>query len=121
MPVALPLRHALRSLLRTPVFTVTAALTLVIGIGAVTAIFAILNGVLLRPLPYGEPERLVGAWHDMPALSMSHAQQTSATYFTYKKLARTIEGIGVYNEDAANVAVPGGGTEPQRLSSAWIS
>src|SRR5215216_3073249 len=110
MPVALPLRHAFRSLIRTPVFTATATLTLVIGIGAVTAIFVILNGVLLRSLPYGNPDRLVGAWHDMPAVSMSHAQQTSGTYFTYKKLAHTIEDIGAYDEGAVNVAVPGGTT-----------
>jgi predicted permease len=121
MSVALSLRHALRSLRRTPVFTATATLTLVIGIGSVTAIFALLNGVLLRPLPYGHPDRLVGAWHDMPPLSMTHAMQTSGTYLTYKKLARSITGIAIYDEGAVNVAERGAGAEPQRLSSAWIS
>lgn len=121
MPLALPLRHAWRSLSRTPVFTITAAVTLVIGIAASVAIFAVVNGVLLQPLPYGNPDRLVGAWHDLPPLNLLHTQQTSATYFTYRKLARTIDGIGIYQDGAVNVSEPGGGSEPQRLTAAFIS
>jgi len=117
----LPLRHASRSLRRAPAFSITAVLTLVIGIGAAAAIFAIVNGVLLRPLPYGNPDRLVGAWHDMPPINLHHAQQTASTYFTYKQLAHTIEGIGLYQESAVNVSASGGGSEPQRLTSAWIT
>jgi hypothetical protein len=64
--VAIQVHHAFRSLRRTPAFTLTAVLTLIIGIGAVAAIFAVVNGVLLKPLPYGNPDRLVGAWHDLP-------------------------------------------------------
>jgi predicted permease len=116
----LPVRHALRSLLRTPAFSITAALTLVIGIGATVAIFTVVNGVLLHPLPYGTPDRLVGAWHDLPPISLAHAQQTPGTYFTYKKLARTIEGIALYQSSAVNVGGTGG-SEPQRLTSARIT
>lgn len=121
MSVGQPIRHAWRSLRRTPVFTITASLTLVIGIAASVAIFAVLNGVLLRPLPYGDPDRLVGTWHDLPLLSLNRANQTSATYFTYKRLARTIESIGLYQEGAVNVAEPGGATAPQRVATAWIT
>jgi predicted permease len=113
-------RYALRSLRRTPVFLATATLTLTIGIGASAAIFTILNGVLLRELPYGNPDRLVGAWHDLAPLSMSHAQQTSATYYTYARYAHTIEGIGVYQSGAVNFAPPGG-AEPRRVGAAWVS
>ena len=115
------LRHALRSLRRTPVFTLTAVFTLVIGVGATVAIFTVVNHVLLRPLPYGNSERLVGAWHDMPPLNMTHAQQTLSTYFAYQRNAKSIEGIGVYQDGSVNVAVPGGDGEPQRLSASWIS
>ena len=80
-----------------------------------------MNGVLLKPLPYGNPDRLVGAWHDMPPLNMHHAQQTAATYFTYQRLAHTIEGIGIYDEGSVNVSDPGGTAEPQRIQNAWIS
>ena len=121
MSVGQPIRHAWRSLRRTPVFTITASLTLVIGVAAVVAIFAVLNGVLLRPLPYGEPDRLVGTWHDLPPLSLKKTNLTSGLYFTYQRLARTIESIGIYQEGAVNVAEPGGTSEPQRVTSAWIT
>jgi putative ABC transport system permease protein len=112
---------AWRSLRRAPAFTVAAAATLVIGIAAAVAIFALVNGVLLRPLPYGTPDRLVGAWHDLKGISIRKANQTGATYFTYRKLAQSIEGIGVYQSDAVNVSDPRGGAEPQRITSGWIS
>ena len=99
--MSVPIRHAWRSLRRAPAFSITAALTLVIGVGAAVSIFTVINAVLLRPLPYGTPDRLVGAWHDLPPINLNHAQQTSATYFTYKKLAHTIDGIALYQEGGA--------------------
>jgi hypothetical protein len=114
-----PIRYAWRSLRRTPVFTVTAVLTLAIGVGAVTAIFAVVDGILLRPLPYGHPEQLVGAWFDLPPLSLKHTEQTSATYFTYKRFAHTISGIAAYDEGSANVADPRGSIEPRRHAAGY--
>jgi putative ABC transport system permease protein len=116
-----PVRHAWRSLRRTPAFTITAVLTLVIGVGACVAMFAIINSVLLKPLPYGNPERLVGAWHDLSTVGISKGVQTSGTFFVYKKYARSIENIGVYQEGDVNVADPSGGSAPQRLGAGWIS
>jgi putative ABC transport system permease protein len=57
----------------------------------------------------------------MPPLNMTHAQQTEGTYYTYQRLAHTIEGIAVYQENAVNVAQPGGTSEPQRVTSALVS
>ena len=121
MSAFLAVRHAWRSLRRTPVFTVAAALTLVIGLGASTAIFAIVNGVLLKPLPYGNADRLVGTWHDLSAVNIPKGNQTSSTYRTYKQLVRSIEGIGIYVEEAVNVAGAGGVGEPQRVTAAFLT
>ena len=59
VPVGQSLHHAWRSLRRTPGFTATTVLTLALGVGATVALFTVVNGVLLRPLPYGDPDRLV--------------------------------------------------------------
>ncbi len=114
-------RPAARSLRRTPAFTLTASLTLVIGIGASVAIFALVNGVLLRPLPYGNPDRLVSAWHDLPGVSIHKGNQTIGTYFTYKRLAQTIEDIAVVQHGAVNLSDPRGGSDPQRIDAAFAS
>ena len=110
-----------RSLRRSPAFSVTAALMLAIGIGTSVAIFALVNGVLLRPLPFGDPGRLVSAWFDLPALDLRHMGQTPSTYFLYQRLAHTIEGIGIYVEGEVNVADSAGTGEPQRTGSASMS
>jgi hypothetical protein len=115
------LRPAWRSLRRSPAFTLTASTTLVVGIGSAVAIFALVNGVLLRPLPYGEPDRLVVPYHNMQLVGLSRGNQTAGTYWTYKKLARSLEAIGLSQQSAVNVSDPRGGTEPQRITSARIT
>jgi predicted permease len=115
------LSYAWRSLRRAPLFSATIVLALTIGIGSTAAIFAIVNGVLLRPLPFGHPEQLVGAWHDMPVLSLDHAEQTAGTYFTYRKLAHTLSAIGVYQSASVSVADPSGRGEPERVRGAFTT
>lgn len=113
--------HSWRSVRRAPLFGATVILTLTIGLGSAAAIFAIVNAVLLRPLPYGHPEQLVGVWHDMPAISLTHAEQTAGTYFTYKKFSRTLAGIAVYDDGSVNVVDPSGRANPERLAAGWTS
>src|SRR5665213_2639113 len=90
--------YACRSLRRAPLFSASVILTLTIGLGSAAAIAAVVNPVLIRPLPYGHPDRLVGAWFDMPALSLMHGQQTAGTYRAFRQFAHTIEGIGLYQD-----------------------
>jgi putative ABC transport system permease protein len=113
--------YACRSLARAPLFSVAVILTLTIGIGAASAIFAVVNAVLLRPLPYEQPDRLVGAWLDMAPINLSHVQQTAGTYRTFKRFAHSIEGIAAYQDGSLNVADPDNRAEPARASVAWLT
>ena len=120
--IAQDIRYAVRSLGRSPAFTVTAIVTLVIGIGGAVAIFTVVNGVLLRPLPYKNADQLVGAWHDFPPLGMTHGQQAAITYFTYEAQAHTIAGIGVYDESEVNLVTgDSSGAAPQRVTTALFT
>ncbi|HEY4306185.1 MAG TPA: ABC transporter permease [Gemmatimonadaceae bacterium] len=113
------LTHSWRALRRAPVFSAAVVLSLTIGIGAAAAIFAVVNAVLLRPLPYGNADRLVGAWHNMPAVSMVHAQQTTSTYYTYRRMATTVEGIAMYDDGSINVTDADGKADPERMRTGW--
>ena len=106
------IRHAARVLHRSPGFTAVAVLTLGLGIGATTAIFSVVYGVLLKPLPFEEPERLVGLYHRGPGVNLSVMNQGPATYFTYLDNQQTFEGIGVW--DGGSESVTGRG-EPERI------
>ncbi|HEX3868036.1 MAG TPA: ABC transporter permease [Gemmatimonadaceae bacterium] len=110
-----------RSLRRAPLFTASVVLTLTIGIGSAAAIFAIVDAVLVRPLPYGHPDRLVGLWNDMSGISLNHAGQTQSIYFAFKRFAHTLDDVALYQSGSANVADPDGRSEPQRLQMAWTT
>jgi putative ABC transport system permease protein len=112
------LRHSWRSLRRAPGFSASVILTLAIGIGAATAIFAVVDAVLLRPLPYGNPGRLVGAWFHMPSVGLPQAEQTRGTYLTFQRYARTITGIAAYESNSADLVDPQQRTEPAHLDDA---
>jgi predicted permease len=114
--LAQDVRHAARSLRRSPGFTVAAVLTLALGIGANAAIFSVLDAVVLRPLPYRDPERLVGVWNswtDTPRATLS-----SLEYFDYREQLRSFEQFGVMAGGAATLT---GAGEPVRLPIGVVS
>ncbi|MGH7462028.1 MAG: ABC transporter permease, partial [Longimicrobiales bacterium] len=105
------LRLAARSLRRRPGFTSVALLTLALGIGANVAIFAVVNAVLIRPLPYPESQRIVWITHDMPALNMRDMRQSGVTLELYRRFANSFEAQSAYDRDDANLT---GAGEPVR-------
>ncbi|HEV2248359.1 MAG TPA: ABC transporter permease [Terriglobia bacterium] len=97
------LRYVLRQLRRNPGFTIVAVLTLALGIGTSTAIFSVLDGVLLKPLPYPHPEQLVGVWHSAPGINVALLNVSPSSYFVYREQSRTFEDIGIYQGDSVDV------------------
>src|SRR5262245_54623070 len=86
-------RYAVRVLLKHPAFAATAILLLALGIGATAAIFSVVYGVLLKPLPFDEPDRLVSLRQRTPLVSAG-TNQGPATFLTYRENQQAFEGIG---------------------------
>ena len=111
-------RYALRRLRRTPRFAAAAAGTLALGVGGVAGIFALVDSVLLQPLPYPEPERLVVVSHAVPGLGLSETGQSASTYHHYRASSRTLQDFAVYNENVVDLS---DGGEPERVQIAMVS
>src|SRR5256884_2071832 len=90
------LRYTLRILRKSPGFTTVAVLTLAFGIAATTAMFSVVDGVLLRPLPYPQPGRLVEVGLDLPGINQFNWPLCPADYFTFREQSRTFQDIGLY-------------------------
>ncbi len=90
------IRYGVRQLHRNRSFTAVAALTLALGIGGTTAIFSVVNGVLLQPLPYSHPGRLVEVGLDLPGINQFNWPLSPMEYFTFREQGRTFQDIGLY-------------------------
>jgi predicted permease len=111
------MRHAARVFWKQPGFAATAVLTLALGIGATAAIFSVVYGVLLKPLPFQDPERLVSLRQYAPhGAGTNHG---SATYLTFRANQAAFEGIGAW--DPAEVSITGGGGDPERVDALRVS
>ena len=111
------IRYALRKLLRSPGFTAIAVVTLALGIGAASAVFAVINSVLIKPLPYAEPDSLVAIWHVAPGIDgMGDVQMSAAQFVTYREQSRVFEQIGVWSTGLGIVTGTGEPEEVRRLT-----
>ena len=117
-PLATQLRYTLRKLRRAPLFSAVAVLTLAVGIGSTAAIFSVVHGVLLRPLPYAEPDALVGVWHTAPGLGFDEVNQSPALHFYYAEHARSFESVGMWDNGTVTVT---GLAEPEVVPSMSVT
>jgi predicted permease len=111
-------RQLLRKLLRSPLFSLVSIGTLALGIGANAAIFSVVHGVLLKPLPFEDPEPLVGIWHSAPGLGFDKVNQSPALHFTYRDSGRVFEQVGMWDNEQVSVT---GLAEPERVESMSVT
>ena len=120
------LQFGLRMLRRNPGFALIAIVTLALGIGANTAIFSVVNGVLLRPLPYDDPGRLMQFWETNPLKGWTQATVAPANFFDWQKQNQSFEGIGGYfgsdtkEAGLSNMFLTGEG-EPERVRGLFVT
>ncbi len=115
------IKYALRTLRKRPAFSIITVIVLALGIGANTAIFSVVNAVLLRPLPFDQPDRLVRIWHVPPPKSFPGMKKFSvspANYLDWKAQNRSLEAMAIYQ--GGNFTLTGTG-EPQAVLGAVVS
>ena len=112
------IRYALRMMLKNPAFTIVALLTLGLGIGANTAIFSVVNSLLLRPLPYGNPERIVMIWQDYSKRTGQEREWTSPDiFFDWRDQNHVFEGISVLDAWLPTIITG----QPEQLPGAQVN
>jgi putative ABC transport system permease protein len=112
------LRYAVRMLRRTPAFTMAAVLTLALGIGANSAIFSVANGVLFRPLPYPDADRLAMVWMDNSRIALREDWHSFPDYADYRAQNTTFADLAIFNNTSRTVT---GGGDPERVVGAHSS
>ena len=112
------LRYALRMMIKSPGFTAVAVLTLALGIGANTAIFSVVNALVLRPLPLSDPDRLMLISVSNPARGFRGSSFSLASYEALRDRNRSFSGIAGFCFDALTLT---GGAEPEQLAAARVS
>jgi predicted permease len=119
MSLVAEIRPTLRRLARTPGFTAVSVLTLALGIAGTTAAFSVINAVLLRPLPYRDPERLLQLWHTAPGVGILQVEQSDASYIQYHdKATRSFESMASYQTNSSSLT---GTQDPERVSSVLVT
>jgi len=106
------MKYVLRRLMHSPLFTATTILTLAIGIGANTAIFSVVQGVLLKPLPYPNPHELISVQHAAPGVNAPEMPSAPSNYFVYRDENKVFQDIALWTNDSFSIT---GVAEPQQI------
>lgn len=114
-------RLALRSLRRSPGWSAALLLTIALAVAGGCATFALVDMVLLRPLPYPHSDRIVGLWHTGPGLGLATMKQSPGTYAVYSESASSFQAMGIYVSLAATLTYSTPGNEPERVHVTWAT
>jgi putative ABC transport system permease protein len=110
------IRYAVRRLLRSPGFTVVALLTLILGIGANSAIFSVVNSVLLRPLSYPDPDRIVTVWGSVPQEGVDQRHASEPEVLDYQRSLKSFSAVGAF---VTRSMILSGGDDPEMVAGAY--
>src|SRR5262245_3897767 len=115
------LRYGARMLMKRPGFTLIAVVTLALGVGANTAIFSVINAVLLKPLPYPESEQLMMVYGEFPALKTNQMRLSLPEYVDFQQRTRSFAASGVMDSSGSANLAPQEGGEPERVERAMLT
>src|SRR6266436_822333 len=112
------LKFSVRSLLKRPALTIIAVVTLAVGIGSNSAIFSVVNGLLIKPLPFPQLERVVAVWEKQPSRGVERNEASMANYLDWRAQNQTFEQMGLYRWWSTNLT----GTEsPERVQGFQVT
>ena len=112
------LRQVFRRLARAPMFTAITLITLAAGVGANTVVFSVLEGVLLKPLPYPRADDLVGVWQTAPGLNIQDLNMAPSTYFIFREQNQSFVDLGAYQYDSNSIT---GVAEPEQVRALRVT
>ncbi len=112
------LKQVFRRFCRAPLFAAVILITVAIGVGANTVIFSVVEGVLLKPLPYKVSDRLIGVWYKAPAINIPKINMAQYLYFTDREQSETLEDIGLYGFLSFHIT---GGVEPEQVQGLEVT
>jgi predicted permease len=108
------LKQVLRRLVRAPLFSILSLITIAVGIGANTVVFSVVDGVLLKPLPYPHPEQLIGVWYSAPGVNIPKLNMAPFLYFIEREQSTTLQDIGLYRGDGVSIT---GNAQPEHVDA----
>jgi predicted permease len=114
----LNLKQILRRLRRAPLFTAVTLITVAIGVGANTIVFSVVQGVLLKPLNYPQPDRLIGVWYRAPGINIPKLGIAEYLYFIDREQNKTLEDIGMYATASYSMT---GGAQPEQVQALGVT
>ena len=117
--ISIALPHALRSLRRTPIYSLTVIFTLALGLASVGSMFAVVHGLLLAPLPYGDPGRLVSI--HLEVADGGRFNHSPAVHTTYRRFSKQLDDIALYRSGSANVWSGTDDVAAENLPATWIT